>query len=215
VPAAPANNLQQFEQQYGRRFQQVYRSELHLMRIACKPTHEQFDRISAGGEPELRAVIKKCAEIWCEQRQLGVREESQYPELSKAIAAAVVKAAKAVLPVEQVTLYQKELDRRDAARRRVVLSNLVTAVDQKLVLSAEQRDRLREILDNNWRSSWNRTQVLMSYAEYIPPLPDDKILPILSEAQKVAWRGLPKSNAYWGFELDLVESVESSDEVWP
>src|SRR5262249_3985684 len=48
---------QQFDQQYGPRIRQVYRSELHLMRMACQPTREQYDKISAAGEEDLKEVV--------------------------------------------------------------------------------------------------------------------------------------------------------------
>jgi hypothetical protein len=215
APALAADNLKAFENQYGRRFQQLYRSELHLMRVVCQPTRGQFDKIAAGGAPELRVLASRCADIWNGRRNAPLPADNPYPDLHKLVAAAIVKAAKPVLSAEQVTRYQQELDRRDAARRRVILANLVAATDRQLILTVEQRGKLTEVLDKSWQPWWDRAFVLMSRGDYVPVLSDDKILPILTEQQKVVWRTIRKGNIFRGFELDWFQDVDIGDEVWP
>jgi hypothetical protein len=215
VAAAPAAQLQQFENQYGPRFRQVYKSELHLMRIVCQPTREQFDKISAGGEADLKAAIKKCGNIWVEQRQKGMRQDQEQPEARQLVGDAVARSVKSVLSAEQTRRYQQELDRRAAARRRVVLTSLVAAIDRRLVLAADQRAQLTDILEKNWRATWSQTQMLVQDGDFLPALPDDKIVPILSEKQKSVWREMQKGNFYLGFDLDTFQGFDMADEVWP
>jgi hypothetical protein len=131
------------------------------------------------------------------------------------VASRFVKLVSTHVSPEKAAAYQKELDLRDAARRRVARLNLVAAVDKRLLLSAEQRDKLDELLEKNWQSSWNQLQILMQDGQYFPPMPDEKILPLLTESQKSVWRAIQKGNVFWGFELNMFQGIEIEDEVWP
>ena len=53
--------VQQFEQQFGPQFRQLYRSELHFMRLVSQPTKQQYEKIAAEGETALKATIKQFA----------------------------------------------------------------------------------------------------------------------------------------------------------
>jgi hypothetical protein len=206
--------VQAFEQQYAPRFRQLYRSELHFMRIVCQPTRQQFEKIAADGERDLKAAIKQCA-LKRQEMQMGrFRAGDQQPDPRKLVTTGLVNAIKARLSSEQAARYRKELEQRDVARKRVALLVLVAGIDKKLVLSVEQRDKLSEILDNNWNDSWNQTQQIMMGGQYFPILPDAKILPILTETQKTVWRTVPKGNVYFGFSLDMFQGIEVEEEVW-
>lgn len=199
--------IQQFEQQFAPQFRQLYRTELHFMRLVAQPTKQQYEKISADGEPVLKATIKKFA-----VHMRGGPGEQSDPRTP--IADALAKSVQAALSPEQAARYQKELDQRAAARKRVVLLNLVAKVDKVLVLSIEQRDKLGKILDNKWTDSWDQTQMLMYVGQHFPPMPDTEILPILTESQKVVWRGIPKGNIRFGFNLGFVQGIEIEEEVW-
>jgi hypothetical protein len=213
APGGLPNLAQQFEKQYGPRFRQMYRSELHLMRMACQPSREQFDKISSAGEVDLKEIIKQCAGFWQQRQQAARAVGENWPEVRNLVAAGISKAGRTVLTADQAARYQQELKEREASRRRVVVRMLATAADCKLVLSAEQRAKLTEILDKNWQPWWS--QHLVRGAGILVPLPDDEILPILSESQKAVWRVLQKANRWYGLELDWYETFDIGDEVWP
>src|SRR5207245_1580194 len=107
------------------------------------------------------------------------------------IADAVAKLVRTTLSPEQAARYQEELGKRPAARKRAAVLNLVVHVDKVLVLTPEQRDKLGKILEKKWHDSWNSTQMLMYGDRFFPPMPDAEILPILTDAQKTVWRGIP------------------------
>jgi hypothetical protein len=209
----PPDVARQFERQYAARFRQVYRSELHLMRLACQPSREQFDTIGAAGEADLKEAIKTCCAFWQRQRQRRPGPGENQPEVRKLIAAGIAKSVKATLSPEQATRYQQELDGREAARRQMVLSNIVANVDRKLVLTARQRVKLAEVFDQDWRPWWG--QLLLRGGDAVPQIADDKVLPILCDTQKSVWTDVRKVNALYGFELDYFQVFEIGDEVWP
>jgi hypothetical protein len=196
--------VREAEQQLAPHFRQSYRTELHFMRLLCQPSKQQYERIAADGEPVLKETIKKFAVI--AYRQV----EKPYPR--ELIADALLKLVRTTLSPEQAARYQKELDQRSAARKRAVVQNLVAKVDHALVLTAEQRGKLAEILENNWQDSWNKTQLFM-YDQPFPNMPDAKILPILTETQRIVWQSIPKS-VNFGFDLGTVRGIELEEEVW-
>jgi hypothetical protein len=205
APAAPF--IQQFEQQYANQFRQVYRLELHLMRVVCQPTRQEYDRIAADGEPAVKEALRKCAES-----MQGPHRGGQEPHAL--LAEAIARSVKASLSAEQAARYQKELELRDAARKRATVRNLVGKVDKLLLLTNEQRDRLAGILETHWNAAWNQTQWLTYSAAYFPPMPDTEILAILTEPQKTVWRGAQKVNILFGFDVGILPGMEVEDEVW-
>jgi hypothetical protein len=208
VPEQQIAQIRQLEQQYALAFRTLYRTELHFMRIVCQPTKKQFEKLAADGEPELKAMVKKFSSTL---RTGGANQQSDPRTL---IANVVAKSVQPVLSPEQAARYQKELDQRASARKRVWLLNLVRMVDRVLVLTAEQRDKLGKILEKNWNGSWNQTQILTYGGQYFPKMPDSEILPILTENQKTVWQGIPKGTVNFGFNPNMLEAIDIGDEVW-
>jgi hypothetical protein len=178
------------------------------MRLACQPSKQQYQKISADGEPALKAMIR--------DRVLKMRRgrDNEPFDPRKPIVGAILKSVRTTLSPEQAARYQKELDQRSAARKRAVVQNLVAKVDHVLVLTAEQRGKLADILENNWKDSWNQPQVLMHGPPYFPQMPDPKILPILTETQKTVWQGISKEEIIFGFDLGILHGIELAEEVW-
>jgi hypothetical protein len=213
--AVPAPDFKQFEAQYGEHFRMLYRAELHLMRMACQPTRQQYEKVATAGETDLKAAMETFARICQEQRFGRPMPDTDRPDLRKVLTDAVGKAVKANLPPDKAERYRKELEQREVARKRFVVLTLVSAMDRKLGLSAEQRDRLTEVLEKNWQQSWNRSQVIQNTAWYFPSMPDDKILPVLTENQKTVWRNVQKIQFSYGFELINVQKFQMPEEIWP
>ena len=63
VPEHEVAQARQFDQQFAGPFRQLYKIELHFMRIVCQPTKKQFEKIALDGEPTLKATIRKFAKI--------------------------------------------------------------------------------------------------------------------------------------------------------
>jgi hypothetical protein len=210
--------IKQFEQQYGRKFRQLYRTELHFIRMVCQPTKQQYQQISANGETVLKSTLRKFAVANQQRRggwQVAGAQSSQPHNPRKLIADGLFRSVKVTLSAEQATRYQQECDRRSTARKRAAVLNLLAHIDKHLVLMHEQRVKLRELLDENWNESWGEPQRLMNLNHSLPQLPDNKVLPVLNESQKKVWRGIPKhGNGFSGLHMAFVRGIEIEDEVW-
>ena len=45
-------------------------------------------------------------------------------------------------------------------------------------------------------------------------MPDDKVLPVLTETQKKVWRDTSKGNIRFGFYPSFLHGIELDEEVW-
>ncbi|HEV8063018.1 MAG TPA: hypothetical protein VGP68_24270 [Gemmataceae bacterium] len=203
----------QLMKQRAPHFRQLYRSELHFMRLVCQPTKAQFEKISKDGEASLKEITKKFALKMHEQEQGKMISPGEAVDPQASIAEAIAKSVRKMLSPDQASRYQKELNSRSDARKRTNILGLVAKADDVLFLAADQRAKLRNILEEKWNPSLNQTQIVMAGREYFPPMPDTEILTILTESQRNEWRGLTKE--IFAFDFDFGEEViELDDEVW-
>jgi hypothetical protein len=210
--AAVEARIQEYEMEFGPGFRQAYRAELHFMRVVARPTREQYERIAADGDAVVKAVIRKFVETAAMTPNRGAGQ----PEPRALLTDAVVERVRNTLSPEQAERYQKELDGRAAARRQDMRIVLVARIDKLLLLTPEQRDKLGDILDKNWDRSWDQAQWLRYADEYpiFPPMPDAKILPILTDTQQAVWRGTRKQHIQFGMDFEIGLGIPIEDEVW-
>src|SRR5262249_31244635 len=179
-----------------------------FLRVACQPTRQQYEKIAADGEAALKATIRAFA---VDARGLG----GDTPDPRLRITNYLAMSVQGVLSPEQAARYREELNQRAAARRAAMILNLVAKIDKALLLSTQQRVQLRAVLQNHWHDSWNQTQFLTLTLQYVPNLPDAKILPVLTQTQKQVWRTLPRTdNVRFGFNLGVVQGIAMDEEVW-
>ena len=212
-------NLVEFEQQYRQQFQQLVRGELLFIRTVCKPSKEQYQPIAAVGDKALKETVRKFAEVQKKMMRGGFQAGQQptFPDPRKLIADALTKSVKTTLSAEQATRYQDELDKRGANRKRVALINLVAKLDHDLVLTAEQRDKLAASLSSQWDDRWALSLDMFHHGDqFYPSIPDNLLLPILSEAQKGVWRSAAKNNnVFWGWAgLGFMGGVQVEEDEW-
>jgi hypothetical protein len=197
----------QWEARYGSQVRQLHRMELHFMRLVTEPTRQQYEKIAADTEPTVKAAIAQLVEGLAGGR--GVQSDPREP-----IAEGIAKSVRANLSSEQAARYQKEIDLRAAAHKRLFVTSLVAMTDRVLVLRPDQREQLAKILAENWNESWNQTQILTYGGQYFPQMPDAKINPILTDAQRPVWRGISKGNIRFGMNFGFVQGTQVEDEVW-
>jgi hypothetical protein len=200
--------LQAWEQAYGPQLRQMLRTELHFMRLVTQPTKQEYEKIAADTEPAIKDAIRSLL-IAANTGNVGGQADARGP-----IAAVVARSVRANLSADQAAAYEKELEQRTAARKRAAVLNLVAMIDKSLMLNSEQREEITQVLIKNWTESWGQTQMLMMAGQYMPTLPDAKILPILTDAQREIWRGVPRTNVRFGFNISAVPIVPIDDEVW-
>ncbi len=207
--------IQRYENQFAPLFRQMYRSELHFMRLACQPTKSQFEKISAESEAAMKEANKDYARRLYNYKVARKRSQgfaASDPQAS--IAKNLAKSVRETLSVEQAARYQKELDLRTESQKRAVVLNLVAKIDEVLFLSTEQRTKLGAILESHWSDSMNQPDILKTENMYFPPMPDAEILPLLTEAQATVWRQIPKGNIFQGFGIGIMRGIELGEEIW-
>jgi hypothetical protein len=128
--------------------------------------------------------------------------------------------AECQLTPSQWTAFVAERQARAAQRKRVTILNLVTRLDSDLRLSPGQREQLSRLFETHWNEAWGHSLPALSNEEkFMPPLPQDEVIAILSETQWLVWseRDYVAENGGWendplGALADLDEAVAADDE---
>jgi hypothetical protein len=188
MPAIAAGELDPLIEQYRQQFRPALRAELHLVRAVCGLTDEQRKQLAHEGQGLLESTAKKFAEI--QLRMMKGRGANPAIDFREFLQQCVAALAKAHLSPEQSARYQAEVEARAENHKRVAVLNLVSKIDQDLILSAAQRDELCESLSSNWNNLWCQQLELLSYNQFFPDIPEDFIVPILNNTQRDLWRGL-------------------------
>ncbi len=205
------------EQQFLQQFRQLSKTELNFVRVVCQPNAEQSTKIKAASELGLKTAIKKFTEIQ-KKLQQGIRagEQPQWPDPRKLMAEVLLKTVRKTMSEDQANRYEAELQKRSAARKRAALLNLVAKLDKDLMLTADQRGKLTDVLNSNWQDAWSQQLEVFMYGDtYIPVLPDAQVLPSLTEKQQQIWKGIPKQqNMIWGWAGGgFIQAVEVEEAV--
>ncbi len=112
----------------------------------------------------------------------------------------VITVMKKNLSADQWSRYDAEMQKRDENRKSATIRYFVDAIDRELYLTPEQCDRLEAALKDQWDSGW--TMYLENHLfgnRYYPMTIDPIVTPLLSDAQRKVWGGVPKVGVYWGF----------------
>jgi len=175
----------------------IFRAEYYFIRNTCDLGADQRRALARLGE----TVAKEAARGFA-GTELPVRRTGDYrDDPRKLIEDELAKAMIALLTPAQLARYNEEIEKRAASRKQVVIDNLVAELDQDLILSPEQRTRLVEALSTNWKEAWGQSLgMLVNLSSFFPDIPDDVIVPILTESQKEVWHRIPRhQNVSWRF----------------
>jgi hypothetical protein len=201
------DEIKQLVAELAAAFRRHYRAELNFMRSATNLNKREYEKIAAEGEPAMKAALQK----WARNCQQGTGD---YFNPVQPMTDAIILSVHKHLSPEQADQYEKEIGMRLASRKRMTVANLVVMIDKALFLSPEQRQQLADLLKNNWDESWSQTRFFMFRRPWFPPMPDEKILPILTQQQQIVWKGITKRKlGYWG--LGNRDEHELEEEVWP
>ena len=90
--------------------------------------------------------------------------------------------------------------RRKEDRKLVTIQNLVARLDEELILTGEQRQKLTDSLAKHWQEAWEQSLEMFQYnTNGIPNVPDQNVIPFLNKTQISVWHGIQRNNAfYWG-----------------
>jgi hypothetical protein len=226
MPAPPAGaQLDAQVQQFLQQFRPLFRAEYYFISRVCDLAPDQRKQVARVGEQAVHDAAKTFAELQQKMMQGGWQQGTQYPEPQKVLEDVLCTSLTGLLSPAQRARYQEEIDKRVANRKQVALDNLVAKLDSDLVLTAAQRDKISESLKSHWNDSWSQSmQMLMNIEHFFPNIPDNLIVPFLTDNQKKSWQRIPRNqNVFFGFHfggmevendpLDDAELIEARQEV--
>jgi hypothetical protein len=190
--AVPDDQVQQYVQQ----FRPMVRTEYYFIRNVCELTKDQRKQVAREGERAVLAAARKFAEDQQKMMRGGWRPGMQQADPQRLLEDVLSKSIPPLLIPDQAARYKDELEKRVASRKQVALDNLVAKLDQDLVLSPEQREKISSSLASHWDDAWCQSlQMLMNIENFFPNIPDNLIVPYLTEHQKTAWQRIPRNQS--------------------
>jgi hypothetical protein len=196
APAAPGN----IDEQLRAQFEPVVKVELSFAVRACKLEGEDRKKLIAAGDKWLNQYIKDSqkqrpnrgqVQIWFNNGGGAIDSGDNDPRAT--IAKGIASVAKATLTPEQFAVYDRECDHREDAYREAIGATLVVRMDEKLALSAEQRQKLTESLIGGWNDRWAPPLEMFMYNnDFWPSIPDKVVSPHLTPAQWEIWTRIVK-----------------------
>lgn len=209
-----AVNVDPFQQQFSRQFKGLLKAELFFLNQTCGVTPEQRAKLKTQGEVVLKEVVTKFVELQKKMNQGGFDWNSPAPEPRKHIQDSLLNEAKSILSPEQVARYENELARRQEARKRTSVANVVARIDDELILTPEQRVQLTEALTANWKTAETQQMEIFLYGEhYFPNIPEQLVTPALNQKQKDIWKGMSRTgNIFFG--IGHTGNVAIDENAW-
>src|SRR5262249_36864874 len=150
------------------------RAEYHFARNVCGLKGAERTEIAREGEKALGEAAKVYAQMQQKMMRGQWRGNEPQPDPATVIEEGLARAIKAKLPADRAARYEAELAKRNEERKTATVRNLVARLDQELVLSADQREKLSEELASNWDDSWGRNierYISNNNNNYFPAIP--------------------------------------------
>ncbi len=185
------------------RFRSLVAAELSCLGRLCVLDSERQRALRNNLDEALPQVVRRFALI---QTWTGARDRRTDHLMAprRLVGAAVARAVSQELHADQAAKYQREVARRGEYRKSVSIKAIVAAIDRRLVLSTEQRDRLALTLAQNWLDVWDKViPNSINGAGQLPGIPDQHLVPLLTPAQVKAWRLSRKHSFAVPLTLDL------------
>jgi hypothetical protein len=190
------------------RLQPVLEAELRFARSVCGLSDEQAARISPDVAVAFKETVQNLAEVErSEQTGLWVArsKEARHLDLRMTLQHSLVRAIRQRLSVEQAERYSAEVaSRRNDWERACVLA-LVARLDRLLILSSAQRDQLSASLSSHWNEAWFD---VADTENDVPSLPNNFVLPFLTQTQRDVWVGTVKVEVRAGGIGGLIRDAE-------
>jgi hypothetical protein len=187
--AAAEQNRRNIEAQYRPQFEQMLYAELAFFRRVCKPDANQFLEVAKAAKADIHTALREFAVSMTSPRAVPAGQAQPADQPRAAVQKQLLSLAEAKLGPEKARLYRQECDKLAELRRHSVIMNVVASLDERLVLSPRQRDKLVESLSPKYDSSWEAyCEIYTSNPQYWPSIPDPLIVPLLDERQKGIWQ---------------------------
>ena len=181
-------------------FQPLLKMELSFANRVCELTDEQRTAAIADSKDWLtgfvRDYVKKQRQPQNDGGWMLVGQRMQRPADANprsSIEEGVAVSVKKHLKPEQAAQYDAELAKRREFHQQAAAENLIAAIDEKLFLSADQRQKISDELTEHWDESWGvQLDNLVHMGNYLPQVPDKHVVQHLNADQRKVWNGIQK-----------------------
>jgi hypothetical protein len=201
-PNAAAQNA--LQQQVHRMLEPMLKVELSFVIRVTQPTDGERQALIAAAVKWLDQFADEFSkkqdrneqQMWLQGVQrvvIGGPRDTEDPR--ETIQRGVAKLVAETLPDEKAAIYEKEADQRAEFERNATVANLVEQLDDDLILSPEQRDKITAALIEHWDMKW--APQLESFAigrNYFLPVPNQWVRPELTAAQRKVFDELNNSS---------------------
>ena len=193
--AAIAANQKTLEQQMRAQLEPMLKAELSFANRTAELNDDERRKLIADSkkwfEEFIGPFVKKQDP---NQRQMmlqggnGIWFGGQAPNRDdprKSIQTGVAKVISDTLPKEKQDKFKEECRKREEFVRLTTVDNLVARVDEKVILSADQRNKVSDALIKHWDdSSPPQLEAFAISSTIWPGIPDQWVLPELTESQR-------------------------------
>ena len=147
-------NVRNLEGNFRPQFQQLLYVELAFLRRCASRTRNRLQR---SPRRPTQTFTCRCENTSCRgwARQRG-RGGSNAADPRSEMQKLLMPLVEAKLGPEKARLYRQECDQRAEARKHAVVLNVVAALDERLVLTAQQRAKLVQSLSANYENAWDQ-----------------------------------------------------------
>jgi hypothetical protein len=182
-------------QQYVQLLQPLMWQELNFIRQVCDLTPEQRPQIRTAADVAVKEGAK--AVLQPQKAQANAKPvmvmRSQPTAGAQAIRESLHETLKKTLTSEQLEHYEAEDAKRAGTTKQATILGVVALLDAALFLSPEQREKIVANLDTSWQREWEQWLLVYQYnGQYVPQIPDQHVVPLLNEEQRLVWSGLQK-----------------------
>lgn len=208
--------VRQLEAQMLPQFRQLLCVELAHLRRVCPMDAKSLAEIAKATKPGFADMVHKSAVSRYTGRRGSYLDAPDAMDPLSQVQNFLAPLAEAKLGQKQARIYRQESEKRAQCRKRAVVLNLVAAMDEHLVLTAEQREKLVQSLSANYQHGWEQFLRVFSYnAQYLPGIRDDLVVPLLDEKQKDVWRQVPKvgASSFWGLHVVHQDGTSAAEEI--
>ncbi|WP_148080061.1 hypothetical protein [Roseimaritima ulvae] len=179
--------------------------ELAFIRRATKLTDAQRKAIAADAENKLMDLAGQHNNILNGRVVLQVngafvqqQGNGQRGDMQATIRQAARDCTDKHLNEQQLAKLKREWEYRDQAEKTALIDDILSQLDSQLRLSQQQYDELQATFESKWQHAvsirFNSGQVFT-----VPAVPEELVLPLLTDSQKAVWKLANKSHSYTYF----------------
>jgi hypothetical protein len=230
---AVAANQKTIEQQMRAQLEPMLKAELSFANRAAELNDDERRTLIAGSKKWFEEFIGPFVEKQDpNQRQMmlqagnGIWFGGQAPSRDdprKSIQTGVAKLVSDTLPKEKRDKYKEECRKREEFVRLATVDNLVTRIDEKVILSADQRKKVTDALIKHWdENSAPQLEAFAISATIWPGIPDQWVLPELTESQQAVLSRINRTSGRvfiggmgFGMGGEVIDDIEFDDTPAP